>query len=110
VGEGETLDTLGLIAHRGGDHRQAVEHYHQALGLLRTHGDTRYVADTLDHVGHPHVALDQHDQARAAWEEALELYRDQGRDDDAERVRRQLDDLATVKRPTADGHAGEADL
>jgi hypothetical protein len=35
-----------------------------------------------------------HDQARKAWQEALELYREQGRDEDAARVQRQLDDLA----------------
>jgi hypothetical protein len=34
-----------------------------------------------------------HEQARAAWSTALELYRAQGRDHDATRVRRQLDEL-----------------
>jgi hypothetical protein len=51
------------------------------------------VADSLDSIGHPHAVLGQHDQARKAWREALRLYREQGRDTDATRVQRQLDDL-----------------
>ncbi|MGI5500756.1 hypothetical protein [Lentzea sp. CA-135723] len=51
------------------------------------------VAETLDGVGRSHLALAQHDEARTVWEEALELYRDQGRDEDAAQMRRQLDYL-----------------
>ncbi len=94
-GEAATLDSLGFIAHRTREHQQAVDHYHQALALYRTVGDAYRVADALDNLGRPHSALGQHDQARKAWQEALELYREQGRDD-AARVQRQLDDLATA--------------
>ncbi|HUQ61558.1 hypothetical protein [Lentzea sp.] len=31
----------------------------------------------LHSLGHPHLALGQHDQTRAVWREALELYRQQ---------------------------------
>ncbi|MFI9005762.1 BTAD domain-containing putative transcriptional regulator [Actinosynnema sp. NPDC053489] len=92
-GEANTLDSLGLIAHRTGDHGRAVEYYHQALPLFRTLGHAYQVAETLDSVGDPHVALGQHDQARAAWHEAVVLYREQGRDLDARRLQRRLDDL-----------------
>ncbi|MFI5591116.1 ATP-binding protein [Amycolatopsis sp. NPDC051758] len=92
-GEAATRDSLGYIAHHTGDHHQALDHYHHALTLRHTLGDTYAVADTLDGVGHPHAALGQHEQARTVWREALQLYRDQGRDADAERVQRQLDDL-----------------
>jgi hypothetical protein len=34
-----------------------------------------------------------HEQARVVWRKALELYQQQGRDDAADRVQRQLDDL-----------------
>ncbi|MGW4116648.1 hypothetical protein ACWEFJ_37725 [Actinosynnema sp. NPDC004786] len=44
-------------------------------------------------MGHPHTALGRHEQARAVWREALQLYREQGCDADAERVQRQLDNL-----------------
>ncbi|GAA1308877.1 AfsR/SARP family transcriptional regulator [Saccharothrix xinjiangensis] len=92
-GEAATLDSLAFVAYRTGDHRQAVDHYHRALALFRTHGDAYEVANTLDRVGHPHAALGEHAQAHAVWQEAWRRYQEQGRDDDAERVRRQLDDL-----------------
>lgn len=87
------MDSLAFIAHGTGDHRRAVDHYHQALALRRAHGHAYEVADTLDRIGHPQAALGQLDRVRQAWREALRLYREQGRDTDAERVRRQLDDL-----------------
>jgi tetratricopeptide (TPR) repeat protein len=92
-GEADTLDSLGYIAHHTGDHHQALDHYHHALTLNRGIGNTYEVAETLDSLGHPHAALGRYEQARMVWWEAVELYRDQGRDADAERVQRQLDDL-----------------
>ncbi|GAA1294147.1 ATP-binding protein [Saccharothrix xinjiangensis] len=98
--EAATLDSLGYIAHHTGHHHQALDHYHHALTLNRGLSHAYTVADNLDGVGHPHAALGQHEQARTVWREALKLYRDQGRDADAERVQRQLDDLDHT------GHAG----
>lgn len=51
------------------------------------------VAGTLEDMSHPHAALGQHEQARAVWREALELYREQGRDTCAERIQQKLDRL-----------------
>ncbi|WP_238413220.1 hypothetical protein [Saccharothrix deserti] len=70
-----------------------MHHYRQALTQFRDLDNTYNAADTLDRLGHPHVALGQHDQARAVWEEALELYRAQHRTEDAERAQRQLHEL-----------------
>lgn len=92
-GAAATLDCLGFIAHRVGDHHLALEHYQESLNLRRALGSTYLLAGTLDDVGHPHVALGQPDRACAVWREALELYQEQGRSADAERVTRQLDDL-----------------
>ncbi len=86
-----TLDSLGYIDHLSGDHAHAVEHYHQALVLYRVVGNAYQIADTLDRLGHTQVALGQHDQAVAVWTEALASYRQQNRDEDADRVRSQLD-------------------
>lgn len=92
-GEAYTLDSLGYIAHRAGRHAHAVARYQEALALFRDLDNTHEEADTLDWVGHPYRALGQHEQAGRAWREALALYRAQHRADDADRVRRQLDEL-----------------
>ncbi|ANZ42585.1 hypothetical protein BBK82_08265 [Lentzea guizhouensis] len=92
-GEAATLDSLALVAHRAGDHRQAVDHYHHAIALLRSLGDAYEVAGILDRAGSSLFALGSKEKARADWSEALRLYQEQGRDTEADRVQRQLDDL-----------------
>ncbi len=82
--------SLGYIAHAVDDHREAVDRYRQSLALFRTLDDAYEIADTLEHLGHPHAALGEHEQARAAWREALDLYQRQDRDEEAERVRQLL--------------------
>jgi len=62
--------------------------------LYRARGNNTHAANTLDRLGHSHSALGRHAEATTAWQEALELYRDQGRGADVTRVRRQLDDLS----------------
>ncbi|MGW6445723.1 BTAD domain-containing putative transcriptional regulator [Lentzea sp. NPDC055074] len=93
-GEAAVLDTLAYADHCAGHQQQAIRHYGQALALYRSLGHSYEVANTLDNLGRPHAALGQHDQARAAWREARELYLEQGRDSDAGRVQRELDDHA----------------
>jgi hypothetical protein len=61
--------------------------------LVQTLGNTYEATNTLDNLGHPHVALGEDDRARVVWWEALRLYEEQGRDTDAGRVQLQLDDL-----------------
>ncbi|MFC6089727.1 ATP-binding protein [Saccharothrix lopnurensis] len=93
AGEAGTLDSLGYVAHLGGCHEEAVGHYLRSLALYREHGDTYTTAVVLEHLGDARAALEQSGSAAAAWREALELYRGQGRDGDAERVRGRLDAL-----------------
>ncbi|MEV0682012.1 tetratricopeptide repeat protein [Actinosynnema sp. NPDC050436] len=93
-GEVEMLDSLGestRLAGRPG----AVEHHRQALVLHRQHGITSFGTDSLDKLGHAHLAEGDRDAARAAWQEALERYQDQHRLNDATRVQQQLHDLDT---------------
>ncbi|KOX34874.1 hypothetical protein ADK67_02560 [Saccharothrix sp. NRRL B-16348] len=97
-GEAMSLDSLGYIDHHTGRHDDAVRHYQQALTRFRELNHGYAEADTLDGLGHPHVALGQHEQALAVWSKALELYQAQGRDHDAARVRRQLDELDADRR------------
>ncbi|MGW3960026.1 ATP-binding protein [Amycolatopsis sp. NPDC005003] len=91
--EGVAHDRLGYIAHHTGHHRQAIEHYQRALTLFRGLGHSYETANTLDNLGHPHTALGQHDEARAAWRQALQLYQGQHRAPDIQRVQQQLDTL-----------------
>jgi hypothetical protein len=75
-------------------HRQAIGYYQRALTLRRTLGNRHQSAATLDQLGHPHVALGEDEQTRTVWHEALRLHADQGRDTDADRVRRQFNTLS----------------
>lgn len=92
-GEASALDNLGYVEYRSGRYIQSIDHYSHALTLRRKLGHSYYAAETLDRLGHPHVALGQTEPARAAWQEALQLYQEQGRGDDAARVQRLLDEL-----------------
>lgn len=92
-GEAGVLDSLGYIAHLAGDHALAVDHYRHSLALQRELVYDYGIAEALAGLGAPHAALGQHDQARAVWQEALEIYQQQGRTEEAERVRKQLDAL-----------------
>jgi len=92
--EANALDSLGYIAHHNGRHTRAIAYYHQALDLFRELRDAYNEADTLANLGHAHAACAQHAEARAAWHEALALYRRQSRTANAERLERELAELA----------------
>ena len=92
-GEASTLDSLGYIAHHTGRHHDSIEYYQHALAAFRDTGDIYLTADTLDRLGHPHLALGQHEQARTVWQKARELYRQQERDQDVDRVQKQLNNI-----------------
>ncbi|WP_410671550.1 BTAD domain-containing putative transcriptional regulator [Amycolatopsis sp. cmx-4-68] len=89
--EAHTLDSLGYIAHHADRPSTAIEHYEQAVGLFRRLGETYQEADTLAALGHSYRALGRDDRARAVWREAVERYEEQGRPDDAQRIRQDLD-------------------
>jgi len=93
AGEADTWDSLGYIAHHSGRYQQSIDHYQRARAIFRVLGHSSAAAPTLENLGHPHAALGEHEQARVAWREAIELYWEQGRETDAARVQRQLDDL-----------------
>ena len=76
--------------HRTGRHRDAIRCYRRALTLFRRCGNTYETANTLDNLGQTCAAIGEHEQARAAWQEAVQLYHERGRDDDAKRVQLQI--------------------
>ena len=87
--------SLGYVDHRTG-HHQAIEHYNRALALFRAIGNAYQAADSPAALGHPHAALGQHGQARAIWRQALDIFRRQGRTQDAELIRLALAALAAL--------------
>jgi tetratricopeptide (TPR) repeat protein len=85
------LDSLGHLAQATGRHPAAVEHYEQTVSLLRCLGDTYNLAGALERLGDSRAALDDPASARQARDEAMTLYRQQGRNDDVRRVAANLD-------------------
>lgn len=81
VREAEALNAVGWCAVRPGDFDTARDHCQAALTLHRHHHNPEGEATTLDS-----LAFIAHRTGD----------REQGRDDDAARVQRQLDDLALV--------------
>jgi len=92
-GEAGTLDSLGYIAYHTGQNAQALDYYQQALALRREYGNSYLEADTLVSLGRTHAALGDHEQARAAWRQALQLYQTQQRTADMDRAQWHLDEL-----------------
>lgn len=92
-GEAVALSTLAYVAFHTGRQREAAGHYVEVVELYLANGNTRDAATTLEQLGECHVALDEDDKARMAWQEALALYRTQGRTDRHDRLRQRFDDL-----------------
>jgi tetratricopeptide (TPR) repeat protein len=93
TGEASTLACMGYINEQDGQHHHAIRRYEQALALFSKIDNTADSAQALDLLGYPHMALGQEEQARRVWEEAFALYRQQGRVEEADRLRQRLDDL-----------------
>jgi DNA-binding SARP family transcriptional activator len=91
--EAYALDSLGYIEHHTGHHAESVDRYRQAVLLRRDLNDSYQLADALDHLGDPLLALGRPQQARTVWTEALELYREQGREAEEKRIRGRLEEL-----------------
>ncbi|KJK52131.1 hypothetical protein UK23_04550 [Lentzea aerocolonigenes] len=92
-GEAIAVDTLGRVEHQVGNHAEAVVLYEHAIELYRAENDDYTTAKVLISLGNSHLALEQHDQAARLWQEALRMLEQQGREDEAERVRKQLAEI-----------------
>jgi tetratricopeptide (TPR) repeat protein len=88
--EAAALDTLGYIAYDTGQHTAALDYYGRALPIFHAIGWIRVEADIHAQLGDIHAALGQREDARVAWQRALDLYQKQHRTADADRVRLNL--------------------
>ena len=102
-GRANVLDSLGYIEHHTGHHDRAIHYYEQSITLCRENGNLYQLANTLEALGRSHAGIGHSAQGRAAWQEALELYRHQGREQDAEGVQQQLDTLGDTSAGNAVG-------
>ncbi|MEV4053467.1 tetratricopeptide repeat protein [Amycolatopsis sp. NPDC049688] len=93
AGEADTLDTLGYVAHHSGEYPQALTLYREALQLRRDLRDHYQVADTLRNLGEIHAGVGDYHTARLSWTEARKLFTEQGRVDDADDTRHQIEAL-----------------
>lgn len=94
-GEALSLAIQGFLAHQAGRHPDALRLCEQGLAMLRELGNSYFVAQVEDILGHVHVALGDREAARRCWQDAHDLYRVQNRTEKAERSQRLLDGLAT---------------
>jgi DNA-binding SARP family transcriptional activator/tetratricopeptide (TPR) repeat protein len=95
-GEARTLDSLGYIAHQAGHYSRALDYYAEALALHRDLGNTYRQPDAQAGLAAAHAARGEHDEARRAWQQALEQCHAQHRPAEAATIARQLDALAAA--------------
>ncbi|QWF85636.1 ATP-binding protein [Amycolatopsis sp. CA-230715] len=101
-GRATTLDSLGYIDYRTENFLNSIQSYAESLMIRRELGENYRCADTLEALGGPYVALDHTEQASAGWKEALKLYQNQGRINDAVRVQQRLIELNGPNDPRPD--------
>ncbi|WP_082114784.1 ATP-binding protein [Lentzea aerocolonigenes] len=81
LSEASTLDSIAYNLHHLGDFAGAIEHYRVSLQVFTAIGEQYEVATTLVNLGDTYLATGERDQARQAWEEALEIYERLGHTD-----------------------------
>ena len=96
LGQASTWDSLGCIHRSLGDHRRAIDCYRHALRLLREDGTRYHEAVTLTHLGDVYDITGQPGAARAAWQQALDIF-DHLDHPDADQVRTKLHPRAHVE-------------
>lgn len=100
-GEAVIRNSLGGLAHRIGEHAEALAHSKAAHLATRDTGNTYAEAMILKRMGEVLVAAGDPGQARQAWQRALHLCRTQHRNAEADRIEQQLQLLAETRSPFA---------
>ncbi|HEX3784635.1 MAG TPA: BTAD domain-containing putative transcriptional regulator [Pseudonocardiaceae bacterium] len=89
-GQADCLDSLGYIAHHGGQYELAVSRYQEALAIFRGLGHVESALLILEHLWQSHLAMGDLDRTRAVLNEVLRTYQERRRTADAERIRAEL--------------------
>jgi len=79
--EGHVWDTLGFIHYRLGEHEDAIAWYRAAAASFDAVGNKYQQALAYQRAGDVHVAVGDVASARTAWLSALEIFRNQDRDE-----------------------------
>jgi tetratricopeptide (TPR) repeat protein len=90
-GMAATLDSLGIAATAAGDLLEAEARYGRAIELYLAQRNLSSAANTLVRLGEVLAATPGRTaEARATWDRAAGMLEEQGRDDEADRVRRRI--------------------
>jgi tetratricopeptide (TPR) repeat protein len=98
-GEGAHLGNLGLAYADLGEVQKAIEYYEQSLAIDRTIGDRQGEGSRLGNLGNAYSDLDDLPTALAYAESALKIF-EAIESPNADRARKQLDDLRQKSRPS----------
>jgi tetratricopeptide (TPR) repeat protein len=96
--DGEILDSLGYIEEQAGRLTESVDRYRAAVRAFEDTHDTYNIASTLIQLGRACAAHGEHEEATAAWRQALDLCRMQRRTAEAVLLQQRLEEL-TGNRP-----------
>ncbi|WP_310740529.1 tetratricopeptide repeat protein [Microbispora sp. H10885] len=91
-GVGASLNNIGDIYRVSGQPELALPYLLRALGTRRAVGHAWGIARTLNNLGHVYLSLERHEEAKAAWSEALQIFGDLA-DAQYSEVRTQLERL-----------------
>ena len=76
MGAAQTWDSIGFILHQQGDYAEAARCFETAADLNKSCGDRVHEARILAHLGTTHNAAGNPQSARAAWQQALDIFGD----------------------------------
>ncbi len=75
-GEANSLEGIGVVYLRQGEHQRALQYLQQALALRQTLGDKETTGHTLAYLGDVHIAMKQPVKALEVYLKALVIYRE----------------------------------
>ncbi len=78
IGEANTLNQIGAIYARLGEHSQSLDYHQQALAIYKQIGDRKGEAETLGYIGNTYFKAGQYRQVEELFRQQLESFRKAG--------------------------------